>query len=262
MPSLASSNPAQRLHELLERHGDAVSRLGPNGYDVVWADTFDVEPAEVTAAIAAAFGLITEIDLALAVTDDPYMARIAKRYRNEWSKAFVPTGSGRSHSLKEGPSEESIDALGSVASHLRDNLPEGAIPDAVSSRSLHEQVTVLIMDVRGDRSIPIEIREALISRLYDMAWALDRIEIGGAGAIQAALDRLLLVYLTTPVQTPDNRADPSASTEGATLRQRIWRVCTGANYLISAPGAWKSTADLVIEAAPQVFDSVRAITGN
>ena len=262
MPSRASSNPAQRLHDLLERHGDAVSRLGPNGYDVVWADTFDVEPVEVIAAVATAFGLITEIDAALAVTDDPHMTRIAKRYRNEWSKAFVPFSSGRSQILKEGPSEESIDALGSVASHLRDNLPEGAIPDAVRSRSLHDQVIKLIQDVRDDESLPVEIREAFISRLYDMAWALDRIDIGGAGAIQAALDRLLLICLRTRIEAPDDPVDPSASTEGSTLRQRIWQVCTGANDLISAPGAWKSTADMVIEAAPQLFDSVRAITGS
>lgn len=253
MARRAPSNPAQRLHEIVKRHADARATHGNHGYDAVWAETLGIDRTEVTSAVAGVFGLIHEIDAALAVTGDEDMVRIANRYRDDWALAVVPHGSGRGQALQQGPTDAAVDALGSVASHLRNTLPEGLIPDEQEAAELHEQVAQLIGDIRDDESIPHEIRTVMLARLHDLAWALDHVELGGAGAIQAALDRLVLAYMV------HNGGSGEAE---RTAWGRAWEKAKAASDLISVPGAWYATAQVALTAGPQVTEPIiRAVTG-
>lgn len=223
---------------------------GDQGYNAVWAETLGVDAKGVTSAVAGVFGLIHDIDAALAITDDDYMIRLVDRYRDDWALAVVPQASGRSQALKHGPSEAGLDALGAVASHLRSNLPEGVIPDGEATATLRSQVETLISELRKDDSIPDEVRIVMVGRLHDLAWALDHVEIGGAGAVQVALDRLVLAYAVRHQQEAHTDAE-------ASIWKRIVKVCQTASELISAPGAWASSGQFLLTAG----ESIRAITG-
>ncbi len=157
-----TSNPAQRLYDILERHSEVVVRSGRNGYNAVWKETLGVESTELTEQIAQAFNLIADVDRALATTGDTYQRKSFDLNKEDWAKPFLPAQSGRSQQIKDGATtEHSRAALGSIASHLRDNLPDGRMPSEEERQDVRHDVEQLIEDVRVDASIPHEVRVLL-----------------------------------------------------------------------------------------------------
>lgn len=264
----ARSNPAQRLLAILQRFNEAVTTHGDHGYDTVWVQTLGVPADRLTVSVAAAFGLIADIDRAVETTDDPSIARSTRRWMGDWASAFVPNSSGRQQGLTATVSEDALLALASVASHLRDNLPEGNVPDVEASHALRDQVRELIDRLRHDETVPEEMRVILIDRLNDMAWALDHVEITGARGIRTAMDRLVMGYadcFKASDEPPTMQAteEEAAAAEAQDGRMPVWAkivaILSAANVIAGAPGAWYTTWEAGRALSPHIDTALRAL---
>lgn len=195
------SNPAQRLYDLLELHAEALPQHGNSGLWAVWKDVLQVSDEDFMSEFAMAFSLIPQIDQALHVTDDRIQRRSFQVHVESWRRAFVPDASGVGQGVSGGDVPEVARlALGAIASHLRDNVPEGLIPDGDRASDLRGEVASAIDALTQDESVPLPVRDLLLRRLHDILWAVDHISVMGAGGIATACDRLAMAVAWTSHQ--------------------------------------------------------------
>lgn len=83
-----------------------------------------------------------------------------------------------------------------IASHLRDNVPEGLIPDGERASDLQGEVASAIDALTQDESVPLPVRDLLLRRLH-ILWAVDHISVMGAGGIATACDHLAMAVAWT-----------------------------------------------------------------
>lgn len=250
----SSSNPAQRLHEILTRHDEVFATNQRVGYNKLWADIFRVEEDAVTEHVAQAFGLIGEVGRALATTGDESQRVIFELHKDNWSLAFIPQSSGRGQHVNGGrTSVASRAALGGIASHLRDNLPPSKTPTEEEQEGLRAMVRELIEVLREDESLPPHLHAEFLQRLYEMLWALDHISIMGPEGIATAADRLVLscARAEASVREQEERAEGETDQTKAerSILERAKEVVTTANEAVSAPGAWYGTTVAAYELA-------------
>lgn len=205
-----TSNPAQRLYDLLDRHHQTLAAgKGNSGIWTVWSEVLGVEGDKLTADFLYAFALIAEIERALAITGAQHQQWQYKIHSHEWVKAFAPVGSGTGQQVVDGDTSDAARAaLGSIASHLRDNLPEGNIPLVEGVTSLRDVVRAAIDEVLADDTLPMQLQDLLLRRLHDALWALDHIAVTGAEGVASACDRLAMVYAWAS-RTPETDTDGS-----------------------------------------------------
>ena len=67
----STSNPAQRLFDILQRHSEVAAAEPAIGYVATWARVFEVDAGSVAEHVAESFGLVGEIDRALAAGQVP-----------------------------------------------------------------------------------------------------------------------------------------------------------------------------------------------
>lgn len=202
MPSRKlESNPAQRLYDLLERHAEALPKHKNSGLWAVWKAVLEVSDDDFLSEFVLAFSLISQIDQALHVTNDRIQRRTFQVHAESWRRAFIPQASGVGQGVEQGDvTEVSRLALGSIASHLRDNVPEGVIPDDEQVSDLRAEVASAIDTLMQDESFPLPIRDLLLRRLHDILWATDHVSAMGAGGVAAACDRLAMAMAWTSQQ--------------------------------------------------------------
>lgn len=259
MARRAVDNPAQRLKDILDRWVTAREEKGNQGYDAVWAEALGVTTAQVTSHVASALGLIPQIEGAVALIGDKAAQAGVDRYREEWATAFIPPSPGRGGAVSYLPSSDSLIALGAIASILRAHMPKLSVPDVDAAADLHEVVRTLVDDLLDDETLPDELRQVMAARLNDMLWALAHVQIGGAEAIDAALDRLWMAYAASYAYAQTNvQENPGAAQAAAGYAQRVHDVAQKGVALISAPGAVYSTWELI---APYAQLVAKAITG-
>lgn len=255
-----TSNAAQRLYDVLEKHDQALQARAANGYDAVWVHALGITTDQVTEKVAQAFGLIGEIDRALATTGDSFQRRNFQLHKENWARAFVPGASGRSQGVVSGDtSVESRAALGGIASHLRDNLPEGRLPTDEERQGVRDDVEQLISDLRDDETIPVPVLDLFLRRLHDMLWALDHLAIMGPDGIAAVCERMAvaLVFASREVAPTEGQSVPEGQRQ---LFDRFGGVIKKASDLVSVPGAWYGTAQAVLALEP-IVETVRQLAG-
>lgn len=252
-----NSNPAQRLYDILERHALSLNKQAGRGYDAVWAEVLGVAGGAVTESVAQAFGLIGEIDRALSTTGDEFQRRNFELHKENWSRAFLPMSSGRSQVVNSGETSEAARAaLGGIASHLRDNLSEGRVPTEDERAELRELVSQLIEEVRVDDTLPMHIADLMLRRLHDMSWALDHIEIMGADGIASAAERMAVAYVVAKRESrrqADQPDDYSKDEHERSALGKFQAIIKMANEVISVPGAWYGSWQLVEAVAPNLL---------
>lgn len=254
-----TSNPAQRLYTVLEQHTQSLHENAVHGYDAVWAQALNVDVSRVTEEVAQAFGLIGEVERALAATQDPYQKKNFELHKENWSRAFIPSASGRQSQVSGGDtSEESRAALGGIASHLRDNFAEGRLPTEEERVDLRSNVQQLINDLIEDDSLPIAAADLFSRRLHDMLWALDHLAIMGPDGVAAVCERLVIALVLAEQGTTGST--DSRSDERKTLLKRIGELVSKASGIVSVPGAWYGSYQAYLAIEPYV-DAVRHIGG-
>lgn len=224
------------------------------GYNSLWADVFGVEEKAVTEHVAQAFGLVGEVDRALATTGDESQRVIFDIHKDNRALAFIPQSSGRGQAVNGGrTSVSSRAALGGIASHLRDNLPPSKMPTDEEQESLRTMVRDLIELLREDESLPPHFHAEFLQRLYEMLWALDHLAIMGPEGITTAADRLMISCARTEASVRAQEEQAEGETDQTMAERSILNkakeVVTTANEAVSAPGAWYGTALAVYELA-------------
>lgn len=261
----ATSNPAQRLYDILERHSEVAREAPGAGYVPTWAAVFDIERDAVAENVAEAFGLVGEINRALAATGDELQRASFDHHKDAWTRAFVPGSSGWNQQLADGvATRESRIALGTIASHLRSESPEGRLPNEEQRGTLRDLARQAIDAVLEDDTLDDRIAEVILRRLHDIVWALDHIAIKGPDGVAAACDRLIIAVVTAGADLPaeGSEADNDTHRTRRSLLDQVGRVAATANDFISAPGAWYGTTQAVATIAPQVAEVARQITGS
>lgn len=259
-----SSNPAHRLYAILQRHAEVASTSPTAAYATIWSTVFEVDGSEVVERIAQAFGLIGEIDRALAVTDDEMQQAAFSRHKEAWSRPFIPSSSGWHQALNGGTvSDDALIALGSIASHLSSELPEGRVPTTDEHQELRAQVSTLIERVVAS-DLPADMANVILRRLHDVLWALDHVSITGAEGIAAACDRLAVsVAVATSTLPKESEATPDTpeQSELRALFAGLKDFVNKANTIVQVPGAWFATMQTVESLGPSLHDAVRQIMG-
>lgn len=259
----ATSNPAQRLYDILERHSQVVTESPTLGYVATWADVFNVEHDAVAENVAEAFGLVGEINRALAATGDAHQRAVFDHHKEAWTRAFIPGSSGWHQVVNDGiASTDSRIALGGIASHLRSESPEGQLPTEAQQDSLRELARQAIEAVLEDETLEEQIAEVILLRLHDIIWALDHIAVKGPDGVAAACDRLVIAVVTAGRDLPAE-GSPSENDEQRSRRSlldRLLNVAATANEIISAPGSWYGTVQTIMLIGPQVAEFARQIT--
>ncbi|WP_374927952.1 hypothetical protein [Kytococcus sedentarius] len=255
-----TSNPAQRLYEILERHEEALGDKTNAMYNSVWSETLQVDSEDVTTSIAQAFALISDIERALEVTGDEHQRRIFALNKESWSRAFIPLASGRNNYINQGgTSEQSRAALGGLASHLRDNFIEGRLPSEEQATELRAQVAELIDDIGADEHLPAQIADLMNRRLHDMLWALDHIAIMGPDGISSAAERMAVAYgwVSRTIEQEGLRVEDE--NDSSSLAERFKTIASKGLDVVSIPGAWYGSWQAVNALAPVASDALQRL---
>lgn len=170
----ASSNPAQRLYTILQRHSEIAASSPSASYAAIWAAVFDVEQSELPTYLSSAFGLIAEIERCVDVLDQDHPRPTFAHHKLEWTHAFVPQSSSWVQAVQGGrPDEGALIALGNLASIPAASLPEGLVPSDEDQRTIRTMVEELIAAVVADHRLDADLADLIVRRLHDITWALD-----------------------------------------------------------------------------------------
>ncbi|GAA4727004.1 hypothetical protein [Phytohabitans rumicis] len=186
------TNPAGRLHALLTAYRETASSnitILQTWAKVLAADTDVLAVREL--ALAAA--LLPQLEIAVTNTGDMYQRAIVDLHMYAWaSPIFFPEHHARQN---PSPGPDLVDAgalvsLGGVSSFLNATASEGRIPAEDQLSKLKQQISEVIDDVPNTSDLPAEIRQFLLDRLYDIAWAIDHLRLTGPEGVKAATERL------------------------------------------------------------------------
>lgn len=184
------NNPAGRLYLLFGN-----LRGIPNGTQIgsAWGEVLGVPPEVVGGQLGKVAALVTQLDE--AVSDDPERERIAAtvaRYKPSWLLAALPFQLSFQADVAEiKPSPESYEALGLVADILGAVSPDESEPSEEERERRLDELRGLRDEVRGDEELPERVRHLIVDRLTAVEVAIEHMNIGGAEAVQHALEALL-----------------------------------------------------------------------
>lgn len=197
-------NPAGRLHTILSRYAETstsnVSILS------TWAQTLHVEGDELLLAIAQVAGILGDLEELVRKVNRPAVSDVFDRNLRAWSTPILLHGYPVAQTPSVGPDLVDSDALAAL-NLLADNLEqydEAQLPTPEDLKIVRTQIEEALGAVRDDKSLPVQLRVLMASRLTDIIWAIDHVSLAGPDGVGAALERLAgaLLFNRAPHDNP------------------------------------------------------------
>lgn len=246
-------NPAARLFDVLNAYTQHFEARKGSGQPGVWAMVFGVRADDplLPARVAEAAGLIPAVERAISALDDHVASETFTLYVRSWWAAFSPARTGWAQGMTGDPpiSKSALLGLGQLASQLSSArvASKRALDDKVVKDLLGDIQALLGDEALGADSIAPELRELVLQRLNDAAWALRHYKVLGSDGLEAALDRLAVALFRSGTSQPGAES----------WRGNVFAFVTKAYNVIAVPGAVYGSYQAV-EAADAIL---RGITG-
>lgn len=221
LPVVDLDNPAARLLLLLRGFHQ---RSAPNvSITTAWAATLGVNKNEVVLVMPDVAAILSDLNRVVARVNNAGAQGMLDHFGREWTRAvFTPDHSGGQPS--DGlVTSAGLAALTGLASLLSTLAGEGPTPDEEERADLASALREAIEEVTTDKTVPLEVRTLLVSRLHDMLWALDHLRTVGPDGVKAAAERLAGAVATWPV--PADRKRPMVD-KALRLAGRAWTLFT------------------------------------
>ena len=185
-------NPAARLHALLSAY--VANAQDNRSIQQTWAMVLDIEPRTVSIALCEVAELLPAIESAIEASGGDQLRDTWIQFAPSWA---VPITTPEHHT-RQNPSpgaglvdKAALVALGTVSTVLSLTRSEGDTPTDDALVQIRQYIEEAIQEATNANDLAPELRAALVNRLHDILWALDRVRIGGPGAIEAAMERLV-----------------------------------------------------------------------
>jgi hypothetical protein len=193
---VAIDNPAGRLYALLSR----VHALEGQGISIqqAWVKTLGGSRGSVTRALAGYAGLLDEIDRRVSRLNDPAAVSAFEHYAPIWANILFQPNQALTTDSRGLVDPGALAALGMVSALLGHESPDIELPEAAKVGELRTNLISAIDMVRGDATIPSDLRALLVARLHDMLWSLDHLDTVGTEGVRAAAERLAGALVLTP----------------------------------------------------------------
>jgi hypothetical protein len=201
---VAIDNPAGRLYALLSR----VHALEGQGISIqqAWVKTLGGSRGSVTRALAGYAGLLDEIDRRVSRLNDPAAVSAFEHYAPIWANILFQPNQALTTDSRGLVDPGALAALGMVSALLGHESPDIELPEAAKVGELRTNLISAIDMVRGDATIPSDLRALLVARLHDMLWSLDHLDTVGTEGVRAAAERLAGALVLTPEEKRRCRA--------------------------------------------------------
>lgn len=228
------TNPAGRLHRWLHEWNVARNAMTNQSAVQVWNAV--LQGSHRTVGMSRIAGLIVDIDSAARRyeehTGDSSLVKTTERYRDEWAEPlfYSRVGKGAALNAHDAVSDDAMLALNTVSSVLQYSQPEGRALTDEASQSLRSDLDALIAQVREDEELDPQLQLLILTRLHDVASALDHYEVTGPDGVAAAGQRLAATIAFEVI------GDPTAKT-------RVQAVMKFAGQVIQAVAFIGSTSD-------------------
>jgi hypothetical protein len=214
-----------------------------------WSEVLAIPEADVP---FGPFGLPAVADLVSGTVEEA--ARAAESFglplrRNrvaEWSKpVYTPATSLDGPIHQQAVSPEALEYLDSVASVLARNENHPELPGGDELTDLLAQIDDLAASVEDAEGLPDDVRSALLRRIAHVRHAVTNVRVGGAEAVQEAVELLLGATIVRGAAIPKR-------TFG-----KVWAVVAAAFTLFTAGPAVQAS----LEAWPQVAETMHLSSG-
>ncbi len=248
MAATTYDNPAGRLYGLLAaiKGMTEVTTLSN-----AWANALEIEETELPLRLADVARLIPDLQKAVDRAGDDVHTRLVTRHRSSWANLIFPFQHPFGAMLKDVslPSDDAMDALASLSSHLHHLAPDGRIPSVDEVEKLREQIDTLRGDITAS-DLPDDVKALVLLRLEAIADALAHLSVTGPGGVRSAIEALI------------GTAVVSGGAEKTSAKSSAWKgvwtvVAVACTLFMSGPGVQAS-----IEAWPQVAQHVLSIAGD
>jgi hypothetical protein len=189
---LSVGNPAEQLHLVLsqfQQHSHAQKTV-----DDCWAESLDVPAADVPDVLGPLLGLIPKVSTTLESLGRPRLLQTCERYKAAWSKPFLSRQNGSANLVDDDSMHALLGIAETISQSGRHRVP---ISDA-EQRRLSELLQEAREEVLQDLNLPRELRALMLSRIGEMLWALDHLQVVGMDGLQEAMERLTTVVGTAP----------------------------------------------------------------
>jgi len=232
-------NPAGRLHALLSNFR---ARADPSKSLLsVWAEVLEADGADLPLAQCEAASVLVDLRRVVDELDRPEITEVVDQYYGSWAESLLLRRSPSNQTPSAGVDAvdlQALLALGMVSALLSLNFTDAQVPTSEQVSSLRVQIQGALDALRDDQALSENLKVAMLARLTDLLWALDRLTIGGPEAVSAATERLLGALVMF-------QADPGKSTSLGlvmTVARFAWSAFTKAPQALEALEAWHKVA--------------------
>jgi len=120
------------------------------------------------------------------------LVKSVERYRDDWAEPFFYSrvGMGAALNSHDAISDDALLALSTISAVLQYSQPEGRPLTEEASQELRTDLSSLIAQVRSDEELDPQLKVLILTRLHDVASALDHYEVTGPDGVAAAGQRL------------------------------------------------------------------------
>ena len=203
------NNPAGRLHALLSDY----QRVAASNRSILstWADVLSVSPDGVPEELCAVASLISDIRMAIEATGDIDQLELFRHFSPAWIDAIIFTERNGTQIPSPGRGfvqSTALISLASLSSFLSVVSPEPITPSVDTLEEIRGRLVEAVDLTASSTDVPDDVRHLLLDRLYDIVSAVDRIRIGGSGAVTAAMEALagaVAIRVTGNKRTPTVR---------------------------------------------------------
>jgi hypothetical protein len=234
-------NPAGRLHALLSAYNDAV--VADRTRREAWALVLGVDASVVLMQLWEVEALLYSTYAAVARSDKSDAFRASFRHHVEhWGEPFKTDLDYPSAHLDK----SALVALDTISSFLSESASEGVLPETGEIQSLKDELLAVIQETKETEDAPIEVRQLIVERLYQIVWALDHVHIGGPDAVKAAVERLAGSLVITGPET----ATSAPARRSGKIIKKVWFAFLSGPVVEAALEAWPDVAERIFELGP------------
>lgn len=234
-------NPAGRLHALITAfHREA---QGTVSLEQAWASLLGVDRrALIVNAMTERAGLVAAVNTAVSRQNSRAFEEMCAHHTSQWASPFLSDLG--SHSVRV--DDSAMVALNAVSEFLSERASEGAVPDDDERQSLRDELMTVIDETKGSDDAPVEVRQLIVDRLYQIVWAIDHVHIGGPGAVTAAVERLAG---SLAISGPEAAKSPPAKRSWNVVT-KVWGAFRSGPAVLVALEAWPDVAEKFLELGP------------
>lgn len=236
-------NPAGRLYALLAEY-DAAARTVVS-LEMAWAKVLETEKrADIVNAMTEMAGLVAAVNRAVARQASGAIQEMCAYHTRQWASPFM--GDLETQGQRPLVDSSAMLALNTVSELLSEKACEGVVPDDEERQSLREELLAVIEETKESAETPVEVRQLILERLYQIVWAIDHVHIGGPGAVTAAVERLAGSLF---IAGADAAKSPPAKRSWGVVR-KVWLAFRAGPAVLLALDAWPDVAERMLELGP------------